>query len=61
MDSVQQQIDDLRRQLEKAQARIDTLEHFTVAPESGGGSLTVSGGNAILRLTALTPSGVQMP
>jgi DNA-binding protein YbaB len=51
-------VDQLRRDLDQLRASLNNLQ---VANESGGGYINMSGNVPILRITALTPSGVQFP
>jgi hypothetical protein len=51
----------LQAQVRDLQSRVHALERMQVAPESGGGQVTISGGNAMLRLNSLTPASAQMP
>ena len=58
MQKMQAQIEALRGEVADLRA---SLMNMQVAPESGGGFVSMSGNIPMIRINALTPSGVQLP
>lgn len=58
---LERRIIDLEMQIADLQARMFAFEHMQVDSASGGGQVTMSGTNVVLRLNSLTDESAQLP